>query len=147
MILAIQTTASGDSWGGIVSSLTVPSLITWSQTYCIVCACMLSSFNHVELFVTPWTVACQTPLSRGFFRQEYWRGLLCPPPGKLPDPGIEPRSLMSPVLSGGFFTASTSWESPYLVDFCSFLMEGHVPLSAFSDCSVLKDGEFVSAEE
>ena len=114
---------------------------------CIVCACMLSSFSHVELFVTPRTVDCQTPLSVGFFRQEYWRGLPCPPPGNLPDPGIKPGSLMAPVLSSGFFTASASWESPYFIDFCSFLMEGHVPLSAFSDCSVLKDGESVSAEE
>jgi len=40
----------------------------------------------------------------GFSRQEYWSGLLCPPPGDLPHPGIEPRSLMSPALAGGFFT-------------------------------------------
>ena len=42
-------------------------------------------------FVTPWTVACQSPLSMGFSRQEYWSGLPCPSPGDLPDPGIEPR--------------------------------------------------------
>ena len=42
--------------------------------------------------VTPWTVACQAPLSMGFSRQEYWSGLLFPPPGNLPNPGIEPRS-------------------------------------------------------
>ena len=41
---------------------------------------------------TPWTVACQAPLSLGFSKQEYWSGLPCPPPGNLPDPGIEPRS-------------------------------------------------------
>ena len=46
------------------------------------------------------------PLSR----QEYWSGLLCPPPGDLPDPGIEPVSLMSHALPGGFFTTSTTWE-------------------------------------
>ena len=40
--------------------------------------------------VTPWTVACQTPLSMGFSRQEYWSGLPFPSPGDLPDPGIEP---------------------------------------------------------
>ena len=40
----------------------------------------------------PWTVACHTPLSMGFFRQEYWSGLPCPPRGDFPDPGIEPRS-------------------------------------------------------
>ena len=42
---------------------------------------------------TPWTVACQGPLSMGFSRQEYWSGLLFPSPEDLPDPGIEPRSL------------------------------------------------------
>ena len=42
--------------------------------------------------VTPWTVAHQAPLSLGFFRQAYWSGLPCPPPGDLPDPGMEPRS-------------------------------------------------------
>ena len=39
---------------------------------------------------TPWTVARQAPLSVGFPRQEYWSGLPFPPPGDLPDPGIEP---------------------------------------------------------
>ena len=65
---------------------------------------MLSCFSPVRLFGTPWTVAHQTPLSLGFSRQEYWSGLLCPPPGDLPDPGIKPTSLMSPALAGGFFT-------------------------------------------
>ena len=41
---------------------------------------------------TPWTVACQAPLSMRFSRQEYWSGLPFPSPGGLPDPGIEPRS-------------------------------------------------------
>ena len=43
--------------------------------------------------MTPWTVALKAPLSMRFPRQEYWGGLLCPSPGDLPDPGIEPRSL------------------------------------------------------
>ena len=50
---------------------------------------------------TQWTVACQTPLSMGFFRQEYWSELPCPPLGDLPDSGIEPMSLMSPALQAG----------------------------------------------
>ena len=49
---------------------------------------MLSCFSRVCLFVTLQTVACQTPLSMGFSRQEYWRGLPSSPPGDLPDPGI-----------------------------------------------------------
>ena len=35
------------------------------------------------------TVSCLAPLSMGFSRQEYWNGLPCPPPGDLPDPGME----------------------------------------------------------
>ena len=50
----------------------------------------VKSLSHVQLFVTPWTVAYQAPLSMGFSRQEYWSGLPFPSPGDLPDPGIEP---------------------------------------------------------
>ena len=68
--------------------------------------------THIRLLVNPrpQTVACQALLSMEFPRQEYWRGLQCPPPGDLPDPGIEPESLMSAALAGGFFTTSTTWE-------------------------------------
>ena len=51
--------------------------------------------------VTPWTAACQAPLSTGFPRQGYWSGLPFPSPGNLPDPGVEP---VSPTLVGEFFT-------------------------------------------
>ena len=47
----------------------------------------------------------------GFSRQEFWSGLPFPPPGDLPDPGIEPTSLMSPALTGKFFTSSATWEA------------------------------------
>ena len=57
---------------------------------------------------TLWTVAHQAPLSMGFSRQEFWSGLSCPPPGNLPDPGIEPESLTYPALAGGFFTTQFS---------------------------------------
>ena len=46
--------------------------------------------SSVWLFVTPWTVACQAPLSMGFSRQEYWSGLPFPSPGGLPSPGWNP---------------------------------------------------------
>ena len=62
--------------------------------------------SHVQLFATLWTIACQVPLSMEFFRQVYWSGLLFPPPGGLPDPGIESASLASPVLAGRFFTTA-----------------------------------------
>ena len=64
--------------------------------------CMLS---HVRLFATPWTVACQAPLSIGFPSKNPVNGLPFTPPGDLPDPGIE---IMSPALAGGFFT---TWEA------------------------------------
>ena len=71
---------------------------------------LLSRFSHFRLFVTPWTVARKAPLSMGFSREEYWSGLLCPPPGECPNPGIEPASLTSLALAGGFFTTSAACE-------------------------------------
>ena len=52
--------------------------------------CVFESLSHVQLFVTPWTVAHQASLSMEFFRQESWSGLPCPSPGHLSDPGIKP---------------------------------------------------------
>ena len=54
--------------------------------------CCVQQFSRVQLFVTPWTAACQAPLPMRFSRQEYQSGLSCLPPGDLPRPGIEPRS-------------------------------------------------------
>ena len=73
--------------------------------------CVLIHFSRVQLFVNLWTVAHQAPLSMGFSRQEYWSGVPCPPPGDLPDPGIEPVSLMFPALEDRLFTTSTTWEA------------------------------------
>ena len=66
------------------------------------------SCSVVTDFATPWTVARQAPLSMGFSRQEYWNGLPFPPPRDLPDPGMEPMSLVSPVLAGRFFTTTAT---------------------------------------
>ena len=63
-----------------------------------------------DSFVTPWTIARQSPLSMGFPRQEYWSGLPFLSPGDLPDPETEPRS---PVLAGRFFTTEPPGK-PYL---------------------------------
>jgi len=60
--------------------------------------------------VTLWTIALQALLSMGFAKQEYWRGFPCPPPGDLPNPGIEPSSLVSPALADQFFTTITTWK-------------------------------------
>ena len=61
--------------------------------------------SHVRLFVAPWTVARQAPLSAVFSRQEYWSGLPFPTSGDLPDPGVESTPL---ALAGGFFTTSAT---------------------------------------
>ena len=58
--------------------------------------------SHVQLFMTPWTIAHQAPLSMGFSRQEYWSGLSFPPPGDLPDPGIKPISCVSALQADSF---------------------------------------------
>ena len=63
-----------------------------------VCVCVLSC---VQLFATAWTIAHQVLLCMGFSRQEYWSGLPFPPPGDLPNPGIEPAFS---ALADGFFT-------------------------------------------
>ena len=60
--------------------------------------------NRVRFYATPHNVAHQAPPSMGFFRQEYWGGLPFPPPGDLPDPGIEPQSLVCPALQADSLT-------------------------------------------
>ena len=71
---------------------------------------VLNCFSYILLFVTPWTVACQVPVSMGFPRQESQSGLPFPSPEDLPHPGIEPTSLASPALVGTYVTTSTTWE-------------------------------------
>ena len=69
--------------------------------------CVLSHFSSVQLFETSWTAVRQAPLSK----QKYWSGLPCPPPGNLPHPGIKRAFLISPALTGGFFTLAPNWEA------------------------------------
>ena len=69
--------------------------------------CVPSCFTPIRLFATPWTVAHQAPLSMGFSRQECWKGLPRPPPGDLPDPGVEPASLLSPPSAGRFLATAS----------------------------------------
>ena len=71
-------------WGCKESDTT--ERLTHSLSVCV------KSLSHVRLFVTPWTVARQAPVSMGFSRQEYWSGLLFPSPGDLPNLGTEPGS-------------------------------------------------------
>ena len=76
------------------------------------CVCA-QSLSYVQLFVTPWTVAYQAPLSMGFSGQDYWSGLPFSFPGDLPNPGIEPTSLAPPTLAGGFLTTRATWEDQH----------------------------------
>ena len=71
----------------------------------------LALVHAKSLFATLWTAAHQAPPSMAFSRQEHWSRLICPPPGDLPDPEIEPTSLMSPALAGRFFTTNATWEA------------------------------------
>ena len=69
--------------------------------------------SHIQPFVISLTVAHRAPLCMNFSKQEYWSGLPFPTPGDLPDPEMEPASLVSPALAGEFFTASTTWEAQF----------------------------------
>ena len=82
------------------SSISIPQMChphmgpaVWEEpSLSIISESPLSQFSCLQVVATPWTVAHQAPLPMGFSRQEYWSGLPCPPPGDLPNPGIEPAS-------------------------------------------------------
>ena len=92
---------------------------------------VLSHFSRVWLFGTLWTAAHHTPQSMGFSREEYCSGLPCPSPGDLPNPGIEPASLVSLPLAGGFFTTSTT---NVLVKLGHFSSPAYGHVWGFGDC-------------
>ena len=90
----------------------------WTAIYCydgpkLASACMLSHFSLIQLFATLCIITRKAPLSMGFFKQEYWSGLPCPPSGYIPDSGLESSYLISPALAGMFFTTSATWEVQY----------------------------------
>ena len=96
----------------------------------------LSHLSCVQLFATPWTVAYQAPRSMGFSRQEYQSGLPCPPPGDLPNPGIECTFLTSPAFADVFFTTSATWKAQLKNYFSSMWLEiilckTSIPLNLF----------------
>ena len=112
----------------------------WERAYVNLSLCTRWSMSNT--FVTPWTAACQDPLSMGFARQEYWSKLPFPSPGDLSDPGIEPAS---PALAGGFFITVPPRKPFPLTSWCDFwycsyfakrkpfpsLLSGSVQLSQF----------------
>ena len=101
----------------IVIKLSKQNLHLISQKQGMVQACEPSQEHACVLSPQScWTLCdpidCSPPgsLFMGFSRQEYWSELLCPSPRDLPDPGVQPASLMSPALAGRFFTTSATWE-------------------------------------
>ena len=90
---------------------------------------LMKLLSHVWLFVTPWTVARQTPLSMGFTRQEYWSGLPCPSPGDLPDPGIEPGSSALQPDTLLFEPLGKSWETYRLLFIYNRTLKNPFPVS------------------
>ena len=91
-----------------------------------VCVCV-HALSHVQLFVTPWTVACQAPLSIDSSRQGYWSGFPYPAPGGIPEPGIE---LTSPALADRFFIIAPPGKPIFIL----FLFESPCLLRAYSIC-------------
>ena len=102
-------------WGGL--PCTPPGDLPDPEKVAGIEPASLMSHALAGVFFEPLrTVALQAPLSMGFSRQEDWSGLPCPPPGDLPDPGMEPAS---PALAGGSFT--TEPPGTYRVDKFIFL--------------------------
>ena len=99
--------------------------------------CVLSPFSHVWLFAMLWTVAWQAPLSMGFSRQEHWSGLPYPPPGDLPNSGID---LGSPALQVDSLPAELpgrprdlqGW--PITNQFCLYTCVQATPLTPEQSC-------------
>ena len=78
------------------------------RTFHLILECVLSCFDWVKLCVTTWTVACQTPLSMEFSRQEYWSGVPFPRLGDFPNTWIEAACFLYPAWTGRFFTISAA---------------------------------------
>ena len=86
----------------------------------------MKSLSHVQLFVTPWTVAYQASPSTGFSRQEYWSGLLFPSSGHLPDPGIKPGS---PTLQADALTSELPGKPIYTWNLFIISNKNAVPIN------------------
>ena len=129
----------------------------WAHTR----ACVLSGFSRVQLFATLWTVSRQVSLSIRFSRQEHWTGLPCPPPGNLPNPGIEPapnHAFCAPALQADslpaeplgkplllLFTYSLIFHSTLyrtLVEFTFRLLPWFISLITFASHIVLVSSAF-----
>ena len=101
-----------EAWRAVVYGIAKSRTCLRDWTTTTIYVYVLRYFSCVQIFATLWTVTCQAPLFMGFSRQEYWSGLPISHPGDLPDPRIEPASLMPPALAGRVFTTSATCEVP-----------------------------------
>ena len=104
----VISTVKTIKWGAIFLGRLLGSLYLQGPSHGKGVCVLAQSFVSYSAIL--WTIAHQALLSMGFSRQEYRSGLPCPPPGGLPNPGIEPVSLVSPALGGGLFITSATWE-------------------------------------
>ena len=97
-------------WMALRCKLNIATLYLWERSrkqtafLFLLAGLHAQSLSPVQLFVTPWAVAHQAPLSMEFSKQKYWSGLPFLTPENLPNPGIEPASPAFSALAGGFFT-------------------------------------------
>ena len=96
-----------NTWVSMRTSPKWPSEAMPQRIFCLFQRMCAKSLQSCLTPCKPMTVVYQAPLSMGFFKQEYWSGSPCPPPGDLPDPGIKPVPLMSLGLAGN----RKSWTS------------------------------------
>ena len=94
----------GHDWSDLAAAAAAALLSLWA-------CCMLGRFSCVWIFATPWTIACQSPLSMGLSKKVYWSGLPFHLPGDLPNPGFVLTSPMNPALAGGFIFHCVIWEA------------------------------------
>ena len=92
------------------STILPPGFVTTTHKVCHIGHLRATCFSHVQLFATPWTVACQAPLSVGFPRQEFWSGLPFLTLGQSSQP--RDQTCVS-HLAGRFFTTGFTWVTPY----------------------------------
>ena len=103
--------------------LKVEKLRLFLKLFCVLCMCAgCLVIQSRATLATPWTVAHQAPLFKGFSRQAYWSGLPCPPAGDLPDQGLSPCLLCLLLWQLGSFTSAT-WEALYVLYFPQILRD------------------------
>ena len=104
----------------VTSALSVCVCVGVCVCVCV-CVCVWSCFSCIWLFVTLWTVSPPGSSAHGILQARILEWVPCPPPGDLPNPGIEPTSHTSLALAGGFFTTNTIWEALCIIYLLSLL--------------------------